>query len=56
MNALPKQVEAYRNFILAKRRFLICKLQQVILRIWRNCHFFQGVNATVKTGSIFGIE
>ena len=31
MNALPKQVEAYRNFILTKRRFLICKLSKLAL-------------------------
>ena len=47
INTLPKQVEAYRNFILTKRRFLICRLKQVILRIWRNCHSFQRVNAAI---------
>ena len=31
MNASQKQVEAYQKFILAKRTFFICKLQQVIL-------------------------
>ena len=56
MNASPKQVEAYRNFILIKRRYIICKLQQVILRIWRNCCSSQRVNATIKTERIFGTE
>ena len=56
MNASPKQVEAYRNLILTKRRFLICKLQQVILNIWKSCCLSQRVNATVKTGRTFGTE
>ena len=31
MHASPKQVEACRNFVLTKRRFLICKLRQFSL-------------------------
>ena len=56
MNASPKQVKTYRNFILTKRRFRICKLQQVILRTWTNCRSSQRVNATIKTERTFGTE
>ena len=56
MNVLPKQVYVYRDFILTRRRFLNCNLQQVIFRIWRNCHSFQRVNATIKTERTFGTE